>query len=60
MLLLMLKFVQVLKVKHFCSCVLGISFAILCKTRHTNSSSGDFGEKTVNRTEKTKGEVKKF
>lgn len=53
----MLKYVQNLEVKYFCSCVLGISFAILCTARHTNNSSGDFGEEIVNRMEKTKGEV---
>jgi len=52
MLLLMLKCVQDLKVKCFCSCIPGISFAIFCKARHTNSSSGGFEDKIVNRMEK--------
>lgn len=56
-LLLMLKYVQDLKVKHFCFCISGISFAAFCKAGHTNSSSGVFEDKIVNRIEKTKGEV---
>lgn len=53
----MLKYVQDLKVKCFCSCVSGISFAIFCKARHMNSSSDVSEDKIVNRIEKIKGEV---